>query len=133
MNHLCPLKRECSGQDTLASKSLYSVSCPKHSRSKLTCPNPKLNYHAFTRRFDSYSIPNKASVGFWREFRFKVHQKHFDFIMFLYSSIFCVFMGFICVSLNKSQLSGRSSKCLHTNIVLKKISKDDGQNEKLYS
>ena len=30
-----------------------------------------LHNYAFTRRFDLYSIPNKALVAFWQEFHFK--------------------------------------------------------------
>ena len=36
-------------------------------------PSEWRNY-AFTRRFDSYTFTKKASVAFWREFRFKFLQ-----------------------------------------------------------
>ena len=37
----------------------------------------------------------------------QVHEKHFDFIMSSYSGMFCVFIGFIWVSLNKNMVSSQ--------------------------
>ena len=31
--------------------------------------------HAFTRRFDSYTITNKASVAFWRDGQTNIHKR----------------------------------------------------------